>query len=95
MDGVLVDSAEAALERGVATIDKNLGRMVKKEKISEADAAAALGRISRSTRISDVSDQGLVVEAVVERSDVKAAIFSELDSVAARSASARRKPGVT
>ena len=80
---LMIDASPEALARGVAAIEKSLGRLVKKEKISEADAAAALGRISRSTRISDVSDQGLVVEAVVERSDVKAAIFSELDSVAA------------
>ncbi|MFT4539998.1 MAG: 3-hydroxybutyryl-CoA dehydrogenase [Planctomycetota bacterium] len=78
---LLVDSATAALERGTATIDKNLGRMVKKEKISEADKVATLARISTASSIEDLSDQALVVEAVVERREVKAAIFETLDKV--------------
>ncbi|MFT7676820.1 MAG: 3-hydroxybutyryl-CoA dehydrogenase [Planctomycetota bacterium] len=78
---LMVDAAEAALERGRATIEKNLARMVKKERISAEDAAAALARLSTASKISGITDQGLVVEAVVEREDVKAAIFSELDSI--------------
>ena len=77
----LVDSFEEALDRGLATIEKNLGRMVKKEKLTESEASATLGRISRATRIADIGDPALVVEAVVERSDVKAAVFGELDEV--------------
>jgi 3-hydroxybutyryl-CoA dehydrogenase len=56
--------------------------MAKKEKISEADAAAALGRISRGTSLEDISDQDLIVEAVVERADVKATVFKQLDEIA-------------
>lgn len=78
---LMIDAAEAALERGRATVEKNLARMVKKERISAEDAAAALGRLSTASKIADITDQALVVEAVVEREDVKAAIFSELDSI--------------
>lgn len=79
---LLIDLAAEALDRGMATIEKNLGRMVAKEKISEADAAAALGRISRGTSLEDISDQDLIVEAVVERADVKAMVFKQLDEIA-------------
>jgi 3-hydroxybutyryl-CoA dehydrogenase len=80
---LLIDAAEAALDKGLATIEKNLGRLVKKERMTEADAAAALARVSKSTQLTDVSDQKLVVEAVSEREDLKAMIFKTLDEVAA------------
>ena len=78
---LMIDAAEAALERGRATVEKNLARMVEKERISADDAAAAFARLSCASKIADITDQALVVEAVVEREDVKAAIFSELDSL--------------
>ena len=79
---LLIDSSEPALERALATIETNLGRLVKKEKLGPGDAERALARIRRGTRVGDVSTEALVVEAVVERADVKAAIFRELDAVA-------------
>jgi 3-hydroxybutyryl-CoA dehydrogenase len=78
---LMIDTAEAALERGTATIEKSLGRMVKKERLTEEEAQAILGRISTSTDASAITSELLVVEAVVERSDVKAAIFSRLDAL--------------
>ena len=80
---LLIDAAEAALDKGVATIETNLGRLVKKERMTQADADAALARVSKSTQLTDVSDQKLVVEAVSEREDLKAMIFKTLDEVAA------------
>lgn len=77
----LVDVNEEALKRGVAAIEKSLARFVKKEKLSEADADAIRGRIKPSTSLEDVGDAPLVVEAVVERSDVKASVFSRLDEI--------------
>jgi len=78
---LMIDTAEAALERGLATIEKSLGRMVKKERLTEEEAQAILGRVSTSTDASAITSELLVVEAVVERSDVKAAIFSRLDAL--------------
>ncbi len=66
-------------ENGVATITKNLDRMVKKEKISEADKAAILGRIKTTTNLADMGGVDFVVEAAVEREDLKFNIFKELD----------------
>jgi 3-hydroxybutyryl-CoA dehydrogenase len=78
---LLVDTAEPALEQGLATIEKNLARQVKKEKISTEDADATRGRIQGSTSLSDLSDQALVVEAIVENADIKGKVFAELDRV--------------
>jgi len=77
----LVDLDPDALARGLATIEKNLARVVKKGKLSEEDATAALGRITTGDALSLAADCGLVVEAVVEKSEVKAAVFSELDGI--------------
>lgn len=79
----LVDSAGPALERGLATIEKNLSRMVAKERVTREDADAARERITGGSAISALGAAGLVVEAVVERSDVKADVFGELDRVTA------------
>jgi 3-hydroxybutyryl-CoA dehydrogenase len=76
----LIDVSEAALEKGIATITKNLDRMVAKEKISEADKNKTLSNISTFTSINDgVKNTSLVVEAATENAVLKAKIFKELD----------------
>ena len=77
----LVDVDEGALQRGVATVEKSLGRFVKKEKLSEDEAKEILARIQPTTSLDDVGDAPLVVEAAVEKLDVKQAIFARLDEV--------------
>ena len=79
---LLIDLDAAALDRGVGAIEKSLGRMVKKEKLSQADADATLSRVGRATSLAEATVQDLIVEAVVERPEVKAAVFAELDRVA-------------
>jgi 3-hydroxybutyryl-CoA dehydrogenase len=76
---VLVDLSEDSLARARATIEKNLGRMVKKEKISEADAAAAVSRIHFTPKMSDAAEVELAVEAIFEDEDVKSSVFRDLD----------------
>jgi len=78
----LIDISEASLERGMATISKNLDRMVAKEKITEADKTETLGNISTFTSIENgVKTADLVVEAATENKDLKLKIFKQLDSV--------------
>lgn len=77
----LIDVSEDALQRGVGFIEKNLGRMVKKEKISQQEMDDTLARISTATELSSAADADLVVEAVFENFEVKKQIFSELDSL--------------
>ena len=76
----LVDVHAAALERAQATIDRNLDRLVAKERISAEDKAATLARLTTSTEMRGaVSDVDLVVEAATERLDLKLKIFEQLD----------------
>jgi 3-hydroxybutyryl-CoA dehydrogenase len=75
----LVDVNEAALERGLATIRKNLDRQVQKG-LNDADRDAALERLTTATDLAaSVRSADLVVEAVAERTEVKAEVFRLLD----------------
>lgn len=79
----LVDVNAAALERALSTIDRNLDRLVAKEKISAEDKAATLARLKTSTEMHGaVSDADLVVEAATERLDLKVKIFEQMDASA-------------
>jgi len=78
----MTDISQAALDRAVGTIEKNLGRMVKKERITASEAEAALGRIRTSTEMATVGEAQLVVEAATENVDLKYRIFESLSSVA-------------
>lgn len=78
----LVDVSDEALKRAMAVMDKSMSRLVKKEKMTESDKAAALGRVTPSTALDSLSNCGLVVEAVFEDPDVKRDIFKRLDSIA-------------
>jgi len=78
---VLTDISEAALEGGMAAIQKNLGRMVKKEKISAADADVALARVRTSTDLGAHEAAQLVVEAATENEALKFRIFDSLSTV--------------
>ena len=80
-DVMLVDMSSDALDRGVAAIEKSLGRVVKKDRMSQADADAALARVSKSTSLEDLSNESLVIEAVSERKEIKASVFETLDRV--------------
>ena len=78
----LIDISEASLEKGMATISKNLDRMVAKEKISESDKSETLEKIKTFTDSkSGVQDADLVVEAATENVDLKLKIFKQLDEV--------------
>jgi len=80
-DVILVDVAQEALDLGLAKIEKGFGKLVEKEKISAADRDAALGRITTSTALDSLDDLPLVVEAVVERLDVKQKVLADLDRI--------------
>jgi len=75
----LVDVSAEALEKGVAAIGKSLGKLVDKGKISADDKTAAEGRLGSAGELSALADADLVVEAVVERLEVKRQVFAELD----------------
>lgn len=77
----LIDVSQASLDKGMATITKNLDRMVAKEKISEDDKKQTLSNISTYTNLEEgVKTTYLVVEAATENLDLKLKIFRDLDS---------------
>lgn len=83
----LIDTSEEALKKGMATIEKNLGRQVEKGTINEPTKAAALKNLSPTTSLKDgVSTADLVVEAATENVDLKLKIFADLDSFAPKHA---------
>jgi 3-hydroxybutyryl-CoA dehydrogenase len=79
-DVKLVETKQEFADRAMNTIDKNLSRMVSKEKIKEAEKAAALDRIQPHLNVPGaVMDADLVVEAVPENFELKKNIFLEAD----------------
>jgi len=80
----LIDISQASLDKGMATIGKNLDRMVAKEKISEEDKITTLQNISTFDSVSKgAADTDLVVEAATENIDLKLKIFKELNEICA------------
>ncbi len=77
----LIDVKQEYLDRALGTIEKNLGRMVKKEKISQDDADATLKRLQPVIGLENAADSDLVIEAVFENYEVKKEIFTKLDEV--------------
>lgn len=78
----LIDVQESALDRALGTIEKNLDRMLAKEKIDEATKALTLNNISKATNLSaGASEADIVIEAATENSEIKLKIFKELDEV--------------
>lgn len=78
----LIDISQEALEKGLATISKNLDRMVAKKKIDKATRKTTLNNISLHTLLSEaVPDTILVIEAASESLELKLKIFRELDNL--------------
>lgn len=76
----LIDVAQAALDRAIATINKNLDRQVKKGSLTEEQKAATLANITCITDLATgVNDRDLVVEAATENVDLKIKIFKAMD----------------
>ncbi|MFT4968410.1 MAG: 3-hydroxybutyryl-CoA dehydrogenase [Chitinophagales bacterium] len=79
----LIDISQESLDSGMATIAKNLDRLIAKEKISEADKKATLDNLTTYTSIADgVKQADLVVEAATENVNLKLKIFKELEASA-------------
>ena len=78
----MIDVSQAALDKGRATIEKNLERQVKKGTLQESDRDATLGRISLDPALDAAADASLIVEAATENTELKFRIFGDLDRIA-------------
>lgn len=76
---VLVDVTDAALARGIKSIEGSLGRLVKKETISEDESKSIVSRIKTTTKYEDFKGVDLVIEAAFEDMKVKKEIYKKLD----------------
>jgi 3-hydroxybutyryl-CoA dehydrogenase len=81
-DVALVDIEASILDRAMSTIEKNLGRQVKKEVITQEQADETLGRITTGTDLSAAGDADLVVEAVLEQLEIKQKVWEAVDGMA-------------
>ncbi len=81
-DVTMIDIAQAAIDKGRATIASNLDRQIKKGTLQPADKDAILGRINTSTSMDALVGATLVVEAVTENRDLKFKIFGDIDRLA-------------
>lgn len=83
----LVDVQQAQLDRAMATIDKNLGRMVSKEKITSTQHVETLSRITPTTDLTDAASRSdLIIEAINENFELKKSIFQQADQAAPENA---------
>ena len=78
----MIDIDQKAVDRGLATAAKNLDRLVSKDKLSQADRDAALGRITGSTRYEDLANADLIIEAATENLELKLRILKQIDGIA-------------
>jgi 3-hydroxybutyryl-CoA dehydrogenase len=78
---VLRARRETSVENGIATVNKNLDRLVAKEKITADEKATIMGRVKGSTDINIVADADLIIEAATEEMESKKALFAELDKL--------------
>lgn len=78
----LNDIKDEFLQRGLATINKNLTRDVEKGRKTEEEKQAILARIHPTTDLQNASDVQLVIEAAVENMEIKSDLFRKLDAIA-------------
>ncbi len=82
----LVDLSEELLARGLAAVEKNLARQARRGTLTEAEAQAALARITPRTELDPAADSGFVLEAIVEDEALKRALYADLEPLLADAA---------
>ena len=79
---VMADLSGPALEKGLVTIQRSLAKLVEKEKLTNDLREATLSRLSTTGSLEEAAQADLIIEAVVESTDVKRSVFSALDAAA-------------
>lgn len=83
---VLIDTEDELVQRGLGRIESGLGRLVEKDKLTVRDRDDALAKIAIGTGVEAIGDADLVVEAVIESFESKAAVFEQVSEVVRDSA---------
>ncbi len=79
---IMLDVNDAAITRGIKTVSGSLDRLIKKEKMTEAQKADAIGRIKGTSNMQDLSAADFIIEAATENLDLKRKILKDVDDVA-------------
>lgn len=79
---LLNDVEDRFIQKGLETIRRSLSKFVEKGKMTQADMDAALKRIRPTANVMDCAKADLVIEAVIEKADVKKDLFRRLDAAA-------------
>src|SRR5690625_2576894 len=80
-DVVLNDIDEASLQKGKAALEKQMNRRIEKGRMKQEQVDEAFAKINFTTDLNEVKDVDLVVEAIVEKLDVKRELFAKLDEI--------------
>lgn len=78
---VVRDISDAIIENAKKKMDANIAKLVSKGKMTEDEAAALLSRVSYTVDMAPAKDADLVLEAIIERFDLKKSVFQELDAL--------------
>jgi len=78
---IMNDVKQEFVDKGLGTIEKNLGRALSKGKMTAEEQAQIMGRIQGSTSLQDMKDADFVVEAIIEDLGLKQKVFQTLDEV--------------
>lgn len=82
---LLFDAAEGAAQRGIDNTAKGLNKLVERGRMTKDDADALVARIQPVSVINDLAPANLVIEAIVERLDIKQQVFGQLEDICAES----------
>ncbi|MFT7464962.1 MAG: 3-hydroxybutyryl-CoA dehydrogenase, partial [Pseudohongiellaceae bacterium] len=78
---IVRESAQGALDKGMARISKSLAKMVSKEKMTAAQADETEGRLTGTLDLADLADCDLVIEAIIEDLEIKTSLYKELGAL--------------
>ncbi|MBY4946197.1 3-hydroxybutyryl-CoA dehydrogenase [Cupriavidus respiraculi] len=81
LDVVMVDISDAAVQKGIATVAGSLDRLIKKDKLTEAQKEAALGLIQGSSSYDALKGADIVIEAATENLELKVKILKQVNDL--------------
>jgi 3-hydroxybutyryl-CoA dehydrogenase len=85
-DTVVVEVEQKLLDKGMAGIDKSLGKFVEKGKLSSSDKDACMSRLKGSTSLKDLAQCDIVIEAITENPQVKKETYAAIDTIVKKEA---------
>jgi 3-hydroxybutyryl-CoA dehydrogenase len=85
-DTVVREVEQKFLDKGIGGIEKSLGKFVEKGKLAAADRDACLGRLKGTTKLDDLADCDIVIEAIIENAELKKETYAALDKIVKKDA---------